>query len=192
MKSRRDSLKVFFALLWLVHTGATVHASEVRLNLLDLSRKDVDVSMGTWEHNILDSEQRVTHEIDRKAGEVRVRFDVDSSHAAMGGYWLKINDNNLSEFESLHLELKAESDPPFSGNVALQFTDKDNRKAPYILSGVRSEWKKFEVPLQKFKRIHDWSGIKTFEIVIDDIHARPKEGVLFLREISVVKGGGQL
>lgn len=107
----------------------------------------------------------------------------------MGGYWLKINDRNLSDYESLHLTLRAESDPPFSGNVALQFTDRDNRKAPYILSGVRREWKDFEVPLQKFRRIRDWSRVKTFEIVIDDIHARPKEGVLFLREVSVVKGG---
>lgn len=185
----RTFFKSLLLLIYVVSIGGQANAKSEKINLLDLSRKDADVSMGTWEHNILDSEQRVTHEIDRKAGEVRVQFDVASSHPAMGGYWLKINDRNLSGFESLHLQLKAESDPPFSGNVALQFTDRDNRKAPYILSGVRSEWREFAVPLQKFRRIRDWSAVKTFEIVIDDIHARPKEGVLFLKEVSLVKGG---
>jgi len=181
--------KAFLLLMYVVSIGGQANAKSEKMDLLDLSRENADISMGTWEHNILDAGQSVRHEIDQAAGEVKVCFDVNSSSPAMGGYWLKINGHDLSGYESLHLKLKAESDPPFSGNVALQFTDKDNRKAPYILSGVRSEWKDFEVPLQKFRRIRDWSSVKTFEIVIDDIHARPKEGILFVKEIFVLKGG---
>jgi len=181
----RTLSKALLLLIYIVSFNGQANAENEKLNLLDLTRLDTEITMGTWEHNILDPSQRVTHEIDREAGEVKVHFDVNSSLPAMGGFWLKIEGHDLSEYESLHLRMKAESDPPFTGNIALQFTDKDNRKAPYILSGVRSKWKDFEVPLQKFRRIRDWSSVKSFEIVIDDIHARPKEGILFVKEIFV-------
>lgn len=185
----RTLSRALLLFICIVSFKGQANAENEKLNLLDLTRLDAEIMMGTWEHNILDAAQSVRHEISANAAEVDVLFDVDSSLPAMGGFWLKIEGHDLSEYESLHLWMRAESDPPFTGNIALQFTDKDNRKAPYLLSGVRSEWKEFEVPLQKFRRIRDWSEVKTFEIVIDDIHARPKKGVLFLKEVSVVKGG---
>lgn len=184
------NLSFLFIYMYMPISIDTAVAAEQKLDLLVHGLSNPQILMGTWEHNILDSGQRVRYQVNEAGGGVKIIFDVDSSRPAMGGYWLKINEYDLSGYETLHLMLRAVSTPPFNGNVALQFTDENNRRSPYILSGVRNEWKEFEVPLRKFSRISDWSCVKKFEIVIDDIQARPKEGILFIGEMFLKGAGG--
>lgn len=156
--------------------------------------QEIPKTVGTWEHNILDSNQGISIElIDQDAGNkpggksLAIHFDVDSSNPAMAGCWIKLKHQDLTGFDTLHFSMKSGAEERFTGNVAVQLTDSGNRKAPYLISGVGSEWKEYQISLKKFTRIADWSGIKDFEIVIDDINARPKEGTLLIDEIYVTK-----
>jgi len=154
--------------------------------------KEIPRSIGTWEHNVLDSDQSISVElVDQDAANkiggkaLAIHFDVDSPNPAMVGCWIKFENQNLSAFDTLHLNLKSGGEGGFTGNIAVQFTDTENRKAPYLISGVGKEWKEYRIPLKKFRRIADWSEVKEFEIIIDDINASPKEGILLIDEIYV-------
>lgn len=156
---------------------------------------DMPQNVHTWEHNVLDYDQGIEIElVDEDAGakaggrSLAIHFDVDSSHPAMVGCWIGLRKQDLRGFDTLHFSLKSAEGERFTGNVAVQLTDSGNRKAPYLVGGVSHEWKEYSIPLKKFTRIADWSGVKDFEIVIDDINARPKEGTLLIDEIYVTKG----
>ena len=41
--------------------------------------------------------------------------------------------------------------------------------------------------LKRFSRIHDWSAMREFAIILDDVYSIPKKGRLFVDEISVIK-----
>lgn len=171
-------------------------ADRDKLFLINLDDSAVMRNIGVWEHNLFDSDQSLKvgvtegNNADEKHRKIlKLDFDVDSPNPAMVGCWLKLENLDLSEFDTLRLKIKSDESERFSGNLALQFTDADNKKAPYLINGIGKDWKEFEVPLKKFKRIHDWTRITGFEIIIDDINARPKEGVLFVDEISVSRGG---
>lgn len=171
-------------------------AGRDNLFLIDLDDPAVMRNIGIWEHNLFDSEQSLKVDVmegkkaDEKKGRIlRLDFDVDSPNPAMVGCWLKFENLDLSEFDTLRLKIRSGEAARFAGNLALQFTDVDNKKAPYLITGIGTDWKEFQVPLKKFNRIHDWSRITGFEIIIDDINARPKEGTLFVDEISVSRGG---
>ncbi len=155
---------------------------------------EIPRTIGTWEHNVLDANQSIRIElVDQDMGNklggksLAIYFDVDSSNPAMVGCWIKLERQDLTGFDTLHFSLKSGEGERFTGNVAVQLTDSGNRKAPYLISGVGKEWKDYRIPLKKFTRIADWSGVKDFEIVIDDINARPKEGVLIIDEIYVAR-----
>jgi len=165
-----------------------------RMVIESFDEADMPQNIRTWVHNILDFDQGieielVDHDAENKAGgrSLAIHFDVDSSNPAMAGCWIRLKKQDLTEFDALHFSLKSGEGERFTGNVAVQLTDSGNRKAPYLIGGISDEWKEFRIPLKKFKRIADWSAVKEFEIVIDDINARPKEGTLLIDEIYVTK-----
>jgi len=152
--------------------------------------EDIPKSIGTWEHNVLDSNQGIKIELvdqdarNRAGGKsLAIHFDVDSSNPAMVGCWIRLENQDLSAFDTLHFSLKSGDGGYFRGSVAVQFTDSGYRKAAYLTSQIKDEWKEYRIPLKKFPRISNWSAIQDFEIIIDDINANPKEGTLLVDEI---------
>ena len=184
----------FFLILLPLAANAQDFNRHPILWIADFEDPDMPQNTGVWVHNILDPDQSLKIEImqqgtaRKKAGKVlRLDYDVDSPNPAMAGFWVNLRNQDFSGFDTLHLSLKAGEGERFPGSIALQFTDANNHKAPYLISDIPPEWKEFLVPLKKFNRINDWSEIKEFEIIIDDINARPKEGILFVDGIYVSK-----
>ena len=187
-----------FFLIWiLTFLPLTAFAKDVGsrpiLPIVDFGAADLTENTGVWVHNILDPDQSLKIEA-QEVGQKKVLkldYDVDSPNPAMVGFWVNLRNQDLREFDTLYVSLKADGEESFLGNIALQFTDVNNRKAAYLISRIPSKWKEFQVPLKKFNRINDWSEIKEFEIIIDDINARPKEGVLLVKEIYASKDHGK-
>ncbi len=189
-------LKILLIPVLFLTLAQIAEADRDKLFLINLDDPAVLRNIGIWEHNVFDPDQSLKVDVTegngtdkKKANVLKLDFDVDSSNPAMVGCWLKFENLDLSEFDTLQLKIKSDESERFSGNLALQFTDADNKKAAYLINGIGTDWKEFHVPLRKFNRIHDWSRITGFEIIIDDINARPKEGILFVDEISVSRGG---
>ena len=170
---------------------SSVAKAEIKsVSILNLSNANDLSQMGVWEQNILDPNQSIKMEIVQDQSELlKITFDVDSSAPAKVGFWLKLEELDLSGYDCLHLKMKTESKPNFSGSYGIQFMNSQNRKAVYFLQGVRNEWRDFQIPLKKFKRIHDWTQIKYLEILISDSYARPKEGILFIKDIFLSSAG---
>lgn len=169
-------------------------ASPQKLVIESFDSQQMPQSVHTWVHNLMDYDQGIQIELmdddaEGKPGgkSLAIHFDVDSSSPAMVGCWIRMKNLDLRGFDTLHVSLKSTGGDRFTGNVAVQLTDSDNRKAPYLISGIKNEWKEFQIPLRKFTRIADWSAVTDFEIVIDDLNARPKEGTLLIDQIYVTR-----
>ena len=167
-------------------------APEGILRIESFDHEELPNHIGTWEHNILDPDQSIQIELVQddargKAGgkSLAIHFDVDSPNPAMVGVWIELKHRDFSAFDTLHFSLKSGEGERFRGSVAVQFADEGNRKASYLVSGVRKDWKEYSIPLKKFPRIRDWTKVKEFEVIIDDMNAVPKEGTLLIDEIYV-------
>jgi hypothetical protein len=114
---------------------------------------------------------------------LRLDYDVDSSESAKATFWFRLENQDLSPYDTLHLYLKGSEGS--RGNVTLQFVDGNYRTSPYVIGRIEERWKEFRVPFKRFTRITDWSTMREFDIVIDDINTIPKEGSLWVDEISV-------
>lgn len=125
-----------------------------------------------------------------KAGgkSLRLDYDVDSNESAKATFWMRLNDQDLSQYDTLHLYLKGSEGS--RGNITVQFVDGNYHPSPYVIGRIEDHWKEFQIPLKRFTRIHDWSTIQEFDIVIDDMNAIPKEGSLWVDEISVSSRNG--
>lgn len=114
---------------------------------------------------------------------LRLEYDVDSNEPAKATFWFRLGNQDLSQYDTLRLYLKGSEGA--RGNVTLQFVDGNYRTSPYVIGRIEERWKEFRIPFKRFTRITDWSTIREFDIVIDDVNTIPKEGSLWVDEISV-------
>ncbi len=192
---RKAVSAVAFVLLGLIHIGFVQANIGNSLLLTGFSENEITGRMGVYDSNPLDEDQGIKMSIvgedalGKPGGKaLRLDYDVDSWKQAKVQFWIELEQKDLSAFDTLHFYMRGDSEKGCTKNVMVRFMDGDNRVAPYIVTGIRDQWKEFEIPFKRFSRIRDWSQMKEFGIVFDDVNSNPKEGALYVDEISVSSG----
>lgn len=118
---------------------------------------------------------------------LRIDYDVDSPNPAYNGFWMKLNQQNATAYNAISFYVKGDAQAGFSPRVKIELKDKSNQPSPYLLSGVTGEWQQVTIPFDKFRKITDWSALNEFVLVFDDINSNPKQGTVYLDQISLKK-----
>lgn len=149
---------------------------------------------GGWDKDPNDETQgtKMTFEPDDSLGDpagysIRLNYDVDSPNPAYNGFWMKLNGEDVSQYNALKFYVKGDAKVGYTKRIKLELKDMSNKPSPYILSGITDEWKQVSIPLEKFRRITDWKSMNEFVLVFDDISSNPKTGTVFIDQISFGK-----
>ena len=118
---------------------------------------------------------------------VRLDYDVDSPNPAYNGFWMKLNGEDVSAYNTLNFYIKGDTKAGFTKRVKIELKDMTNKPSPYIVSGITDQWQKISIPLEKFRRITDWKSMNEFVVVYDDINSSPKSGTIFIDQITFSK-----
>ncbi|MDP3921105.1 MAG: carbohydrate binding domain-containing protein [Candidatus Omnitrophota bacterium] len=146
---------------------------------------------GAWDKDPNDESQgtQLAFEPDDALGDpagysIRLDYDVDSPNPAYNGFWMKLNGEDASKFNTINFYLRGEVSTGFTKRVKIELKDMSNRPSPYIVTGVTEQWQKFSIPFEKFRRVNDWASMNEFVVVFDDINSNPKAGTVFIDHIS--------
>ena len=149
---------------------------------------------GAWDKDPNDETQgtKMTFEPNDALGDpagycIRLDYDVDSPNPAYNGFWMKLNGEDVSQYNTLKFYIKGDSKTGYTKRVKIELKDMSNKPSPYILSGITDEWKQVSIPLEKFRRISDWKSMNEFVLVFDDISSNPKTGTAYVDQIAFVK-----
>ena len=118
---------------------------------------------------------------------VRLDYDVDSPNPAYNGFWMKLNGEDVSAYNTLNFYVKGDTKAGFTKRVKIELKDMSNKPSPYIVSGVTDQWQKVSIPLEKFRRVTDWKSMNEFVVVFDDINSSPKSGTIYVDQITFSK-----
>ena len=149
------------------------------------------VPMGVYDHPLDEGQWIRMSVVDEDAlgkpngKALRLDYDVNSWKQAKGEFWIDLGGSNFSAFDTLNLWLRGDRQKGFTKNVTVRFKDGNNQTAPYIVTGIKDHWKEFQIPFKRFNRIRDWSAMKEFGLIFDDVNSNPKEGSLYIDEIRV-------
>lgn len=150
---------------------------------------------GAWSRDPEDFTQGCYEEFNKahaRGGEgscMMLEYDVDSPKPAFNGFWMKFSDLDVSAYDNLVLWMK--SDPEKGGASRLKIEMKtDAERGAHYIDGVGSEWKRFEIPLFDFL-ISDYTKLQEMVLVFEDHTARPKEGVIYIDDVSFEKAAPQ-
>ncbi len=121
---------------------------------------------------------------DKNGAALQIDYNVDSPNPAYNGVWMKLNGQNASAYNTLSFYVRGEGLDNYTKRIKLELKDSTGT-SPYMIAGIREKWKKIEVPLERFRKIKDWSGLSELVIVFDDRNSNPKQGTLLIDQISL-------
>jgi len=145
---------------------------------------------GAWNRDPLDETQGCMEEFSLEnhgvgAGiSLKLTYDVESPNPAFNGFWMKLNEIDLSGYKELVFYVRGDHEKGFTRRIKVEL--KNNivgEKSPVIIDGITDDWTRFRIPLKQFYSINDWTNISEFVIVFDDEMATKKVGAIFIDDI---------
>jgi hypothetical protein len=115
---------------------------------------------------------------------LRIDYDVDSPNPAYNGFWMKLQNLDASEYNTISFFVRGDREKGFTKRLKIELKDSTNRPAQFIITGITDEWQKFSIPFEKFRRIKFWDALTEFVLVFDDINSNPKAGTVFVDHIT--------
>lgn len=147
---------------------------------------------GGWDKDPNDDTQgtQMSFEPDDAMGDpagyaIRLDYDVDSPNPAYNGFWMKLNGEDGTAYNTLTFYVKGDAGAGFTKRMKLELKDMTNKPSPYIVTGITEQWKKVSIPFEKFRRITDWKSLNELVFVFDDINSSPKTGTIFIDQVAL-------
>lgn len=197
MKLKLSSLFLAVAVMFslsVVVPSSALAAKELVISDFDTGDKPNNIGgdFGGWDKDPNDDTQgtQMSFEPDDALGDpagyaIRLDYDVDSPNPAYNGFWMKMNGEDATAYNTLTFYVKGDAGAGFTKRIKLELKDMTNKPSPYIVTGITDQWKKISIPFEKFRRITDWKSLNEFVIVFDDINSSPKTGTIFIDHVAL-------
>lgn len=148
---------------------------------------------GSWEKDPSDKTQSciISFSKDTKVGDkgysLRIDYDVESENPAWNGAWFKLNGIDVSKYKKLNLYIKGDKKRGFTKVIKLELKNEKGQVGKFYITDISEKWEKYSIPLDKFIGITDFSKMKEFVIVFEDIKTTKKTGTIYIDNIYFSK-----
>ena len=203
MKKFNISLTLVLVALMVVGFGVAAYAAAPAANANELVIADFDTGdkpnniggdFGGWDKDPNDESQgtQMSFDTDDSQGDasgyaIRLDYDVDSPNPAYNGFWMKLNGEDATAYNTLNFYVKGDAKAGFTKRFKIELKDMTNKPSAYIVSGVTDKWQKISIPFEKFRRIENWNSLNELVFVFDDINSSPKTGSILVDQITFSK-----
>lgn len=155
------------------------------------SPNNIGGGFGVWNKDPNDQTQGckldfITPGHDEQGQAIKLTYDVDSPNPSYNGFWMKLENTDLSQYKKVSFWLKGDKDAGYSSKFKLELKNA-SEVAPYYVEDLNDTWTLIEIPMSSFSRLTDWSKMNEFVIVFEDSQATQKTGAIFIDDIAFVK-----
>ena len=179
-----------------VHQAFAAEANELVIADFDTGDKPNNIGgdFGGWDKDPNDDTQgtKMSFVSDDAKGDpsgysIRLDYDVDSPNPAYNGFWMKLNGEDATAYNTLNFYVKGDEKAGYTKRVKIELKDMSGKASPYIVSDVTDKWQKISIPFEKFRRIENWNSLNEFVVVFDDINSNPRSGTIYIDDVSLSK-----
>jgi hypothetical protein len=144
---------------------------------------------GAWNRDPADDTQYAieffddVEKIGKNGYSLRIEYDVDSPNSAYNGFWMKLENLDISNYKQLTFYVKGDKEAGFTNRFNIELKNTKGEVGKFMVSGVTGEWQKITIPLKDFRQLSDYSKMTEFVIVFDDIRATKKVGAIYIDNV---------
>lgn len=125
--------------------------------------------------------------IGEKGCSLQINYDVDSASQSYNGIYEQLKGINISSYNNLVFHVKGDGKKGFTSLFKVELKNNFNQAGWYNVKGITEKWQKIIIPLDKMKGITDFTSMKEFTIVFEDIAATKKVGTLYIDDLYFSK-----
>ncbi|MFA6356155.1 MAG: carbohydrate binding domain-containing protein [Candidatus Omnitrophota bacterium] len=119
---------------------------------------------------------------------VQLDYDVDSPNPAYNGFWMKLQNQDASQYDKLSLWIKGDAAAGYSAKVKLELKNAKGEVGKYTVSNITAEWQEIVIPLAQFSGLTDLTSMTELVVVFDDMTCSgKKQGTIYIDDIAFVK-----
>lgn len=177
---------------WMTIAAALAAASAQAVLVADFDRgakpNNLGGDFGAWDKDPSDKTQSAREAFDdthTRTGQgycMKITYDVDSPNSSYNGFWMKLGTLDARALTKLVFWARGDDKKGCPGRVKVELKS-DNERGAFYVDGITEQWTKFEVPLDEFN-ISDLASLTEVVIVFEDHSTAPKEGILYLDDVS--------
>ncbi len=120
---------------------------------------------------------------------LQLDYDVDSPNQAFDGFWMKLQNQNISRYDRMVFWVKGDETAGFSRSLKLELKNAKGEVGRYTLSSkITKDWQKITIPVKQFEGLTDLSSMTEFVIVFEDKNNTDKKaGTIYIDDVQFVK-----
>ena len=188
---------MFFAvMLFSLTLAGGAHAATLVIADFDSGAKPNNIGgdFGGWNKDEADTTQGCKMDFDSKVMHgtkgfsIRLDYYVDSPNPAYNGFWMKLQNSDISKYSKLSFWIKGDETAGFSPKVKLEVKNTKGEVGKYLITGITKDWQEIVIPLNQLAGLTDLTSMTEFVIVFDDMTcAAKKQGTIYIDDIAFVK-----
>ncbi len=115
---------------------------------------------------------------------VKINYNFDPAKKEV--YAIELNKLNLGRFRELGFSLRKKHT---DGTVTMrvEFVNSFDERSEVYLRDIPQKWQSVRLPLSAFKKISDWSQMRSLLLIVEDWNTSSKNGVVYVDNISFLK-----
>ncbi|MCX5714162.1 MAG: hypothetical protein NT033_05005 [Candidatus Omnitrophica bacterium] len=99
-----------------------------------------------------------------------------------------ISLNNLNMLKFKALEFSVRKTGVFNNiNLRVEFTNIYNERSEAYFRNIPGRWQTYQVKLDDFKNIADWSCMRTISFVVEEWNVKEKNGVVYIDNVKFLR-----
>jgi len=151
-------------------------------------------NFGAWDKDPADFSQGCSESFDSanrygaSGFSMKLDYDVDSDNPAYNGFWMMLQNVDVSGYDNLAFKVKGDLDEGYTTVLKVELKNANRQVGRFYITEIGGDWKEIIIPLNDFKGINDFSNLTEFVIVFEDRIASNKDGVIYIDDIKFTKG----
>ena len=115
-------------------------------------------------------------------GPVTFEYNFQNSLHPTESFSLSIPAIEIAKYKSLQFAVRAREEGS-PGILKVVFRNKRNETSSYYIQGIILKWKNFNIPLEEFREITDWSTIEDVSFILETWNVEKKKGLILIDNI---------
>ena len=114
-------------------------------------------------------------------------YDVDSLNPAYCGFWMKLDNKDVSQYNMLVFYIKGDEKAGYPQRMKIELKNAKGEVGKTYITQISPTWSPVEVPFSNLQGIKDFSNMTEFTIVFEDSASRPKTGKIYIDNVGFAR-----
>lgn len=116
-------------------------------------------------------------------GPIRLNYNLEYPYPSVKTFSLNIPKMNVGKYKALQFAVRAlaEGTP---GTIRVEIKNHRNEVAFVFIENVDLSWRNYEIPLERFAQISDWSDVSEISFVLEAWNSQDKKGIILIDEVA--------